>query len=156
VLDASAGHSLEAAHRRWLSERFHFPTPRIALGQALVGLATACIDVSDGLAGDAGRLARASGCGLRIDAERLPLSPALVAHAGEGGARRLALTGGEDCELCFTVPPGKAAELAARLQSVKCAVTCIGTLAAQRGVRILEDGQPLVIDASGYDHFTRS
>lgn len=156
VLDPAAGDGLDAAHRQWLSDRFHFPTPRVALGQALTGIASACVDVSDGLAADAGRLARASGCGLQLHAERLPLSRALVALAGVSGARRLALTGGEDYELCFTVPRGRAGELAARLDIVKCAATCIGELTGGGEVRLLEDGAPLHIDAAGYDHFAHA
>jgi len=153
VLDAAAGDALAEAAGSWLLRRFHYPEPRVELGRALVGLASACIDVSDGLAGDATRLARASGCGLVIDAERLPLSPALLAFAGESGARRLALTGGEDYELCFTVPPHGAAELAARLESVKCTVTCVGELTADGNMLLREQGRPMPIDASGHDHF---
>src|SRR5690606_9285326 len=153
VQQAGAAPQLDAAQGQWLSDRFHFPTPRVALGQALVGIATACVDVSDGLAGDAGRLARFSGCGLIIHAETLPLSPALVAYAGEAGARRLALTGGEDCELCFTVPPGLAHALAERMVNVKCPVTCIGELTADPAVQLREHGTPLRIDSTGFDHF---
>lgn len=153
VLDAAAGDALAEAAGSWLLRRFHYPEPRVELGRALVGLASACIDVSDGLAGDATRLARASGCGLVIDAERLPLSPALLAFAGKSGARRLALTGGEDYELCFTVPPHGAAELAARLESVKCTVTCVGELTADGNMLLREQGRPMPIDASGHDHF---
>jgi thiamine-monophosphate kinase len=153
VLDAPAGAALGEAHRSWLDQRFHYPEPRVELGRALVGLASACIDVSDGLAGDAIRLARASGCGLVLDAGRLRLSPALLAFAGESGARRLALTGGEDYELCFTVPPDRAAELAARLESVKCEFTCVGELTAGGEMQLREHGRPLAVDASGHDHF---
>ena len=155
VLDAGAGAVLDAAHRQWLWNRFHFPTPRIALGQALVGIASACVDVSDGLAADAGRLARFSGCGLAIDAARLPISAALRAHAGEPGARRMALTGGEDCELCFTVPPEKIDALTARLVNVKCPVSCIGELTAAGGVQLHDQGATLDIDWSGFDHFAQ-
>lgn len=156
VQDPAAGAAVAHSHRAWLLQRFHFPAPRIALGQALVGIASACIDVSDGLAGDAGRLARASGCGLRIDAERLAVSPALVAAFGDDQARRFALTGGEDCELCFTVPPSRVAQLEARLDIVKCEVTCIGRLTADGAIDLREHGVPLRIDASGYDHFRAS
>lgn len=155
VLDPSVPATLDAAHRQWLWDRFHFPTPRVQLGRALLGIASACVDVSDGLAADAGRMARFSGCGLSIDASRLPLSDALRAQAGEAGARRLALTGGEDCELCFTVPPEKVPALTAALVNVKCPVTCIGELTAEGGVRIHEQGRPLDQDWSGFDHFAR-
>ncbi len=114
--DAAAGLALEmgsppgrevaAAQQQWLRRRFLFPTPRLALGQALRGLASACIDVSDGLAADAGKLAQASGLRARIDVERLPISAALQARLGIA-AVRAALTGGDDYELCFTVAPSR-------------------------------------------------
>jgi thiamine-monophosphate kinase len=153
VLDAAAGDELDEAHRQWLWDRFHFPTPRVELGRALRGIASACVDVSDGLAGDAARMARFSGCGLRLDAGRVPVSPALVALAGAEGARRIALTGGEDCELCFTVPPSRAAALEALLDNVKCPVTCIGELTDGAGIELTGKGAPLDIDAGGFDHF---
>lgn len=147
------GAALEASQRQYLLDRFLFPTPRVALGQALRGIASACVDVSDGLAADASRLARASGCGLRIDADRLRLSAELQALAGDQGARHLALTGGEDCELCFTVPPARAAQLEAALDIVKCPATRIGQIEAGEGARFFAHGTPLVIDSRGFDHF---
>lgn len=156
VLDAAAGAGLSSADRQWLLDRFHFPTPRVALGLALVGMASACIDVSDGLAGDAMRLARLSGCGLRIDAGRVPVSPALDAYAGSTGARGFALSGGEACELCFTVPPEKRAGFESRLHSVNCDVTCIGELTADGRMQMREAGTTRPIEFSGYDHFSGS
>ena len=100
---------------QWLLDRFRYPTPRVSLGLALRGLASACIDVSDGLLGDCGRLAHASGCGVSLDYEALPLSEPLRAAVGEERARELALTGGEDYELCFTVPQAKLEEFASPL-----------------------------------------
>ncbi len=144
---------LEAGQERWLRHRFLFPTPRLALGQALRGIATACIDVSDGLAADAGKLAQASGCGVTINVEQLQLSAALQAQAGAAAAR-LALTGGDDYELCFTVAPAQAGLLAARLANVKCAITCIGSLEQAAGVRVLDRGVPGNFDLRGFDHFT--
>jgi thiamine-monophosphate kinase len=137
-----------------LRQRFLFPTPRVALGLALRGLATACIDVSDGLAADAARLAAASGCGLRIDVQSLPLSPALTAAVGPDRAVALALDGGDDYELCFTVPPARAAALSAVATEAGCALQCIGVLTAEPGLRLLRDGKILPRAAAGYDHFT--
>jgi len=151
---ATAGDCMvTAAHRDALVQRFLFPTPRVALGQALRGIASACIDVSDGLAADAARLAAASGCAVRIEAESLPLSPALRAMAGLRDARHSALTGGEDCELCFTVPPQQVRELERQLDIVKCTATRIGQLEVGQGVRVTEGGATLDIDLSGWDHF---
>jgi thiamine-monophosphate kinase len=153
LLDPAQGAALDPAQRRWLLDRFLYPQPRVALGQALAGLATACIDVSDGLAADAGRVAAASNCALHIQAERLPLSAALRSFAGDSGARQLALTGGEAYELCFTIPPDKTAALAAQLDIVKCHATCIGSVTAGSGIDVREGDRPLTLDLRGFDHF---
>jgi thiamine-monophosphate kinase len=159
--DAAAGLALEqgrsaaaldAEQQQWLRQRFLFPTPRMALGVALRGLASACIDVSDGLAADAGKLAQASGCGALIEIERLPLSTPLKQYMGEAAAP-MALTGGDDYELCFTVPPSRTGELAARLADVKCRVTQIGVLEQAPGVRVTELGTAVRMSFAGYDHF---
>lgn len=153
LLQGADAPALGAAQRRALEQRFLFPVPRVELGMALAGIATACIDVSDGLAADASRLAAASGCGVRIDADRLQPSPQLVAFLGDAGARRLSLTGGEDYELCFAAPPAATARIAALQDIVKCPLTCIGNLVAQQGTDIREQGRPLALDTHGYDHF---
>ncbi|MEN9705606.1 MAG: hypothetical protein RLZZ393_1485 [Pseudomonadota bacterium] len=142
----------KAAHR--LRERFLFPEPRVALGIALRGLASACIDVSDGLAGDAGKLAAASGCGLRIEIADLPLSAALLSLVGEVRSRELALAGGDDYELCFTVPAARLAELAGALADVDCPVRCIGVLEPEPGVRLVADGRVVDGAPAGFDHFS--
>src|ERR1700744_4872717 len=110
--DAAAGLAVEQGRLKapadvttYLRKRFLFPTPRMALGKSLRGFASACIDVSDGLLGDVGKLAHASGCGVELSYGDLPLSEALVEAVGDERARELALTGGDDYELCFTVSP---------------------------------------------------
>ena len=143
---------LDAAQRQWLLDRFHFPAPRVGLGRLLRGVASACIDVSDGLAADAGKLAAASGCGVRIEIERLPLSAALRAHAGAGAAQ-LALAGGDDYELCFTVAAGRVDELAARAAAAECLVTRIGELTPGNGIMLIEHGVPSARGFTGYEHF---
>jgi thiamine-monophosphate kinase len=137
-----------------LMNRFLYPEPRVALGRALRGIASACIDVSDGLAADAGRLAAASGCGASIDAAQLPLSPAMLACHDAAAATQFSLGGGDDYELCFTVPPAKRAQLEARLANVKCRVTCIGRLVEKLSLQITRDGKPVDCDTRGYDHFS--
>jgi thiamine-monophosphate kinase len=119
--DAAAGLALEMGaagpgglDEAWLRDRFLYPPPRVALGQQLRELASACIDVSDGLYGDLAKLAAASGCGAEVDAARLPLSPALLRLLGEDKALERALAGGDDYELCFTVPASRVAEAEAR------------------------------------------
>ena len=101
-----AGSRHPRRHRDYLRNRFLLPTPRMALGKCLRDYASACIDVSDGLLGDAGKLAHASGCGVELSYRALPVSEELVEAVGEERARMLALTGGDDYELCFTVARG--------------------------------------------------
>jgi thiamine-monophosphate kinase len=161
--DAAAGLQLErglaadlacsAAQQLELRQRFLFPAPRIALGRALVGIASACIDVSDGLAGDALKLATASGCGVQLHIDKLPLSASLLAFKGPLVARELALAGGDDYELCFAIPPARQAALEDSLINVKCAASCIGSLVGDPGLQLLERGKPVQLQHSGFDHF---
>jgi thiamine-monophosphate kinase len=137
-----------------LVRRLEYPTPRVALGLALRGIASACIDVSDGLTADAHRLAAASGCGLELDVEALPLSAALREVAGVDAAREFALGGGDDYELLFAVPESRLDELAAASAGL-CDVTRIGRLEGKAGLRLREPGSGRILDSDprGYDHF---
>jgi thiamine-monophosphate kinase len=143
-----------AAHA--LRQRFLYPAPRVALGRALRGLASACIDVSDGLAADALKLATASGLGVRVEADRLPLTAALRATSGEEKGLFQALSGGDDYELCFSVTATRLPELAERLLTADCAATCIGVLESEPGLRVVRDGRMLNLPSAGFDHFTGS
>ena len=158
--DAAAGLALEQGRlqaadsaRNWLRERFLLPTPRMALGERLLAYASACIDVSDGLLGDLGRLASASRAGAVLDYDQLPLSQPLLEVVGEERARELALTGGDDCELCFAVPPHNITRLLAELPPQRWGYTRIGTLRAVAGVDVVRDGTVMEFSHSGYDHF---
>ncbi len=159
--DAAAGLALElgrltdAEANEPLRERFLFPTPRVALGGRLREYASACIDVSDGLLADAVKLAHASGCGLEIHAASLPLSAALRA-LGLQRAREFALTGGDDYELCFTVPERHLARLQADLPPRQWGYTRIGTVCAELGARVMGEDGELAVSAGGYDHFAHS
>jgi len=129
------------------------PLPRVQAGLRLRGLASACIDISDGLVADLGHILEASGVGARIHLDRLPLSPAYDAAFQQVGWEA-ALAGGDDYELCFTVPPER--ELAFRNASTRFGVSCsyIGDIEAQPGLRILEkNGAPYRAAQRGYDHF---
>ncbi|MGE5624076.1 MAG: thiamine-phosphate kinase [Bacillota bacterium] len=112
--------------------RFTHPEPRIAAGLALRGLASACIDVSDGLLADLGHLLEVHGHGAKIALERLPLSPQLLKLYGKDDAWKLALTGGDDYELCFTVHANQAVAAEAKLQEIGCPVACIGAVDGQQ------------------------
>jgi thiamine-monophosphate kinase len=135
-----------------LVRRLEYPTPRVALGRALRGIASACIDVSDGLAADALRLAAASGCGLEIDVDALPLSAALRNTVAIEQARVFALQGGDDYELLFAVPPGRVATLNAEAAGL-VDITCIGRLEAVAGLRLRSAGVTQGAEPGGYDHF---
>jgi thiamine-monophosphate kinase len=148
-----AGPNCSAEQRQMLRHRFLFPLPRVELGQALVGIASACIDVSDGLAGDAQKLAQASGCGVHLNAEQMPLSTALLSFCDAKAAREMALTGGDDYELCFAVPAAKKQALEDRLINVKCPVTCIGNFVATPGFQLLDHGKSVPWQHAGFDHF---
>jgi thiamine-monophosphate kinase len=93
----------------YLLERFNRPRARLDMGLELLGHASAAIDISDGLLADAGHIAAASGVKLCIEPQLLPLSPALASCADPQQARRWALSGGDDYELCFCLPPGATA-----------------------------------------------
>jgi thiamine-monophosphate kinase len=138
---------------RYLLQRFHFPTPRVELGQKLREFARACIDVSDGLLGDAGKLAEASGCGVRLAWEQLPVSPQLVTVVGETRAREMALTGGEDYELCFTVAPETVPRMTQELPPAQWGYAAIGVLSESPGAVVTRGGTVMEFSHSGWDHF---
>jgi thiamine-monophosphate kinase len=131
-------------HSEALRARLDRPTPRIKTGLALRNLATACIDISDGLAADLGHVLAASHVGATLDATALPTSDALRASFDATTIHRLQLTGGDDYELCFTAPPEHRARCAAL-------ATRVGTIDAAPGLRI--HGAHLDADHPGWDHF---
>jgi thiamine-monophosphate kinase len=128
--------------------------PRLELGRALRGVASAAMDISDGLLGDLRKLAAASEVGVRLDLERLPIAPVLAQHYERSRCERYVLHGGDDYELLFTLPAGSpAAEEIARVAGV--AIHAIGVVEAGAGVRCLRDGHAESIVGQGYDHFVR-
>lgn len=141
-----------AAEAQPLLPRFEYPQPRVALGLALRGLASACIDLSDGLYADLGRLCVASGCSARIDAACLPISDALQALQ-PGEAWRQVLAGGEDYELCFTVPAAQRALLQQRLEKLAVSCRAIGVLQAGHTVEVVQHGSVIPFTSGGFDHF---
>ncbi len=145
---------IQATARDFLVNRLNRPTPRVAAGLALRGRASACIDVSDGLLADLGHVCTASGVGAEIDAALLPCSPALLGAFDEAAVRDFALTGGDDYELCFTVPAARMDEVRDDLAKLGCGATRIGRIVAGEGVRVRgADGAWLEPARSGWDHF---
>jgi thiamine-monophosphate kinase len=139
-----------------LVRRFYYPEPRVQAGRALASIASAAIDVSDGLLADLGHVAQASGVAAYIETANLTLSDALRQAYGLDQARRLALTGGDDYELCFTVPSDQAAAAEEALTARGCAVTRIGSIGAGSGVVCIDENGVTRQHAisAGYQHFT--
>ena len=135
--------------------RLNRPTPRIALGIALRGVASACIDISDGLAADLGHVLRASGVGAELELAALPMSAAL--REFDLAAREaFQLSGGDDYELCFTAPSTQAGRVRAAAAAVDTRVTRIGRIHGS-GLRLrAADGTLLAADAAGYEHFVHA
>jgi len=133
--------------------RLNQPTPRIELGRDLRGVASAVIDVSDGLAADLQHILEASHCGARLEVESLPINSGLLQQQPEKTVRTLALNGGDDFELCFTVPPANQHLLAAIRAQTKCAITQVGTIEAEPGLRCDYQGSLLDLTEQGFRHF---
>jgi thiamine-monophosphate kinase len=135
--------------------RLHAPTPRVALGQALRGIAHAAIDLSDGLIGDLGHILQRSRCGALVNLDALPLG-AVLARQPQALQREFALAGGDDYELCFTAAPAQRSAVLAAAQAAGTAVTRIGSIApAAGGLRLVDaNGATLDLQFSSFDHFS--
>ncbi|MDG2155302.1 MAG: thiamine-phosphate kinase [Gammaproteobacteria bacterium] len=154
--DAVAGRLSEGDTdaERYLAERFLYPTPRVHEGLSLRGIASAMIDISDGLHADLDHLLLASGLGAELRLDALPLSPQLLDTVGRDQAIEMALLGGDDYELCFTVPAGQNEIFQALVSSWECPVAHIGITVASEGQRWHDGAQQLyVVPDSGFDHF---
>lgn len=147
---------LDAADRDYFLSRLECPTPRLALGRALRGFATSAIDISDGLAADAGHVAGASSACLMIDAEAVPLSSAARRVLAKGlTTLEELLSGGDDYELLFTAPPARAREVTGLAADVP--VIAVGEVTAGAGVQVTRNGAPLSFPkgraGGGFSHF---
>ncbi|KMV85617.1 thiamine-phosphate kinase [Klebsiella oxytoca] len=146
VEDATDADYLLARHLR--------PLPRVLQGQALRDLANSAIDLSDGLISDLGHILNASGCGARIDLDAMPFSDAMLRQVDKEQALRWALAGGEDYELCFTVPELNRGALDVALANLGARFTCIGQIVPEsEGLQFTREGKPVTLDVKGYDHF---
>ena len=147
--DAAAG--LEqwsaGAGDQYLTSRFARPSARVGVGRALAGIAHAAIDLSDGLVADLSKILEASHVGAELDLQRLPLSEELLRTVGREQALRYAMGGGDDYELCFTLPE---TSLPAEISTE---VTPIGRITREPGL-VCRDGDAVVpFDNTGYRHF---
>lgn len=142
-------------------QRLERPSPRLALGMALRGIATSAADLSDGLAGDLGHILKASAVGASLTAEETTKIVAAGAHPSGAGAPfdaetllRVALTGGDDYELVFTAPPEARAAVRAAARASATPVTRIGRIEAEPGLRLIDaDGRVSPLAARAFDHF---
>ena len=149
---ARARRAITGSDEQELLRHFDYPTPRVALGKALREIASACIDVSDGLYVDTQRLLQASGCGAQLQIERLPLSRSLLHVLGDR-AWQVGLSGGEDYELCFTAAPASAAQVERLASQIGQPVTRIGTVREGAGLILKSGNTVMQFSPSGFDHF---
>ncbi len=140
-------------NKRYLLSRLNRPIPRVALGQRLRDIASASIDISDGLYADAGHIAELSGVGMKIHLKNLPISDAFKACCAPTVDLELAVIGGDDYELCFTVPPEHSRRVQIIAQELDLALTKIGRVTEHTGVRFMNNEDEWVPAKSGYDHF---
>ncbi len=134
--------------------RLHRPTPRVKLGQKLLGLANSAIDISDGLLADLGHVLQASSVGAEIRINALPLSETLRAYWHDDVARHAALAGGDDYELCFTAKVAQHAAIALLGKRLKLPLSCIGSISRKPGL-IVRDANEQIFNfkGTGFDHF---
>lgn len=151
--DAAAALRLHPAAPAALRERLDRPSPRNALGLRLPGIASAAVDVSDGLLADLGHITRSSGAGAVIELEHLPVSEALRAAFDPPSRHDLQASGGDDYELCFTAAPEHHAAIDALARELDLPLACIGRIVEGEGVRARVDGQPWQAARTGYAHF---
>jgi len=138
----------------YLRRRLERPTARVALGEVLRGVATAAIDLSDGLAADLSHILEASDVGARIELDRLPLADQVAGAVAATGDWGLPLGSGDDYELCFTLPPDHARELPVLAAAAGCPLTQIGEIDEGDGLRFVKpDGGHWHPRGTGYDHF---
>lgn len=128
-------------------KRFHQPDPACSQGMRLRGIANACIDISDGLAGDLGHILTQSSVGACIDWDKLPLSSEVKTYIEKTGDWSMPLIAGDDYQLCFTVPPEK-------IRKLKIACHAIGKIEAKPGLRLKRSGQLQTIQVKAYEHFS--
>jgi thiamine-monophosphate kinase len=145
---------LTDTYRPYLLGRLYRPSPRISEGMILRAIASSAIDISDGLVADLGHILETSHVGAVLEVDRLPLSTALQKIKDKKYGWELALTGGDDYELCFTLPPEHQAVLESKRSDFACTVSCIGRIEVERGLRCIEhDGTPYIPQGAGYRHF---
>lgn len=160
--DAALGLQIAQGHLRaekeavdYLLGRYQLPVPRVELGQMLRGIATACIDISDGLIQDLGHVAECSGIAAAVVWEKIPLSGAARGCLAQfDSAYEIIAAGGDDYELLFTAPQNAHESLQSIAREAKVAITQIGEIKEGSGVKLVDkQGKDILLGKSGYDHF---
>ncbi|MGI5308839.1 thiamine-phosphate kinase [Rheinheimera sp. WS51] len=147
-------HQVSKKHHTHILQRFQFPSARVALGQALRNIANSAMDLSDGLYSDIQHILHRSSVGASIDVQKLPLSQALKDSCDTATAYSLALSGGEDYELLFTVAENKRGSLDVLLSPYGVGLTCIGRITGVAGKLELKNGdQQFHYQPQGFKHF---
>lgn len=141
-------------HQEFLLNRLNYPTPRLSVGTSLRRIASACIDISDGLVSDLKHILNASQCGATIHVDKLPMSKALKESVTFGQAIDYALSAGDDYELLFTVSEEQKGHLETTLASANVHATCIGQLNGNAGkLDLRKTDKPYAYNVKGYEHF---
>ena len=131
----------------------HAPTPRAALGFALRGIATSCVDISDGLLADLGHILTASNCGATIDLEKIPCIEWLKSDLDNPQFQAAILAGGDDYELCFTAPKSKRDEINALCKQLNVPINHIGSIRMAVGLQADYKNKKLTLLKHGFEHF---
>ena len=144
----------EPAHKEYLLQRLHYPTPRLLAGTSLRRIASSCIDISDGLVSDLRHILKASACGACIHIDKLPLSPALSHSVDRDTALKYALSAGDDYELLFTVGQEQKGNLDIALANVNLVASCIGQLNGNNEkLELRFENEPYPFESKGFEHF---
>jgi thiamine-monophosphate kinase len=144
------------SQKEFFHRQFYVPSARVAMGQQLLTVANAAIDVSDGLMADLTHIAQSSRLGATIFQHKLPLSSVLLACVDEVAAVQYALSGGDDYELCFTAPLAMRQQLTDIATQTGVAITEIGEINSGSDVECIdEQGEAILCERMGYDHFSR-
>lgn len=143
----------DIAANDYLLDRFYRPTARVSLGQHMRRYATAAADISDGLLADLQHILTASCVGATVNPDLLPISTQLAAHFDNETAKRWALSGGEDFELCLTIAPECWQVLCEKAPSLAAQLTSIGVVDAELGLRLQTAEGTVSAAAVGFNHF---
>jgi thiamine-monophosphate kinase len=154
LLDHTQKISLSAGDKSTVYQQWLRPAPQVLAGQLLLPMASAAIDVSDGLAQDLTHLLKASGVGAELQVAKLPIAPQLSRYLSATREIQLALTGGDDYQLCFTIPPSQRTTAEHCFTQHNINLTRIGVITAEPGLQWVQaDQTPLALTVLGYQHW---